>query len=70
MYLDGVLVAETSEPPAMDQDIRTVRLGTWYQANQAFRGRIDELEVYTHPRTAEEIAASASRYTPPSISVR
>ncbi len=38
---------------------RNIRMGTWFEANQAFRGYLDELKIYDYPRSAEAIRASA-----------
>lgn len=61
VYLDGVLAERTRGAPAPDMTWRRLRLGTWHKANQAFRGEIDEFEVYDYPRTGAAIAASAAR---------
>jgi hypothetical protein len=61
VYLDGVLADRAKGAPAPDMTWRQLRLGTWYKANQAFRGEIDEVEVYDYPRTGAAIAASAAR---------
>jgi len=60
LYLDGVLVDRAKGTPPPDMMWRNLRLGTWYKANQAFRGEIDEVEVYDYPRTSAAIAASAT----------
>lgn len=61
LYLDGEQVdqAKGVAPPGFKY--RNLRLGTWHKNNQAFRGEIDEVEVYDYPRAAEEIAAAAGR---------
>jgi hypothetical protein len=61
LYLDGVLADRAKGAPAPDMTWRRLRLGTWHEANQAFRGEIDEVDVYDYPRAAAAIAASASR---------
>jgi len=60
LYLDGVLADRAKGTPPPDMTWRRLRLGTWYKANQAFRGEIDEVEVYDYPRTDSEIAATVS----------
>ena len=60
LYLDGVLADRAKGAPPPDMTWRRLRLGTWYKANQAFRGEIDEVEVYDYPRTGLAIAASAA----------
>jgi hypothetical protein len=61
VYLDGVLADRARGAPAPEMTWRRLRLGTWHKANQAFRGEIDEVEVYDYPRAAAAIAASAAR---------
>jgi hypothetical protein len=60
LYLDGVLADRAKGAPPPDMTWRQLRLGTWYKANQAFRGEIDEVEVYDYPRTGTAIAAAAA----------
>jgi hypothetical protein len=60
LYLDGVLADRAKGAPPPDMTWRRLRLGTWYKANQAFRGEIDEVEVYDYPRAGSAIAASAA----------
>jgi hypothetical protein len=60
LYLDGALVDRAKGAPPPDMMWRNLRLGTWYKANQAFRGEIDEVEVYDYPRTSAAIAVSAT----------
>jgi hypothetical protein len=60
MYLDGVLVDRARGAPAPDMTLRRLRLGTWHEANQAYRGEIDEVEVFDYPRTDAAIAAAAA----------
>ena len=50
LYLDGMLADRAKGAPLPDMTWRQLRLGTWYKANQAFRGEIDEVEVYDYPR--------------------
>ncbi len=60
LYLDGALADRAKGVPPPDMTWRRLRLGTWHKANQAFRGEIDEVEVYNYPRTGAAIAASAA----------
>jgi hypothetical protein len=60
LYLDGVLADRARGVPPPDMTRRQLRLGTWHKANQAFRGEIDEVEVYDYPRTGAAIAISAA----------
>lgn len=67
LYLDGKLVdARGGSPDLAERGAGSMRLGTWYQDNQAFRGWIDEVKVYDfarHPRPdVEAEAAPAVRY--------
>lgn len=61
LYLDGAQVdrALGVAPPAFKH--RNLRLGTWHKNNQAFRGELDEVDVYDYPRAADEIAAAAGK---------
>lgn len=59
LYLDGTRVDQAKGAPVPEFKIRKLTLGTWYQDNQAYRGEIDEVEVYGYPRSAEEVAAAA-----------
>ena len=60
LYLDGMLADRAKGAPPPDMTWRQLRLGTWYKANQAFRGEIDEVEVYDYPRMGAAIAAAAA----------
>jgi hypothetical protein len=60
LYLDGMLADRAKGAPSPDMTWRQLRLGTWYKSNQAFRGEIDEVEVYDYPRTGATIAAVAA----------
>jgi hypothetical protein len=65
LYVDGELVARAvpfGSAPGF-ADIRTVRLGTWYERNGAFRGMVDEVKLYARTLSDDEIAASASALT-------
>lgn len=59
VYLDGKPADVAKGAPVPDMNIRHLRLGTWFKANQAFRGEIDEVEVYDYPRTADDLAQAA-----------
>ena len=63
LYVNGQLVARALPFGAAPgfADIRTLRLGTWYERNGAYRGMIDELKVYARTLSDEEISAAASR---------
>ena len=60
LYLNGVLADRAKGVPPPDMTWRQLRLGTWYKANQAFRGEIDEVAIYDYPRTDAAVAASAA----------
>src|SRR5258705_3848888 len=62
LYVNGQLVARAlplGHAPGF-ADIRTIRLGTWYERNGAYRGMIDEMKVYAPTLSDEEIVAAAS----------
>jgi len=62
LYVDGQPVGRGSVPiPPAPGPQRVLRIGTWHRANQAFRGAVDELRLYTHALTEDEIRASAAR---------
>ena len=63
LYVNGQLVARALPLGAAPgfADIRTIRLGTWYERNGAYRGMIDEMKVYARTLSDEEIVAAASR---------
>lgn len=61
LYQDGKRVDTAYGAPGPDFGWGFMRLGTWHQDNQAFRGEIDDVVVYNYPRSDEEIAAAASR---------
>lgn len=61
VYLDGREADRALGAPEPELNIRQIRLGTWYKANQAYRGLIDEVEIYDYPRSAADIAAAAGR---------
>jgi hypothetical protein len=63
LYVNGQLVARALPFGAAPgfADIRTLRLGTWYERNGAFRGMVDELKIYARTLSDEEISAAASR---------
>ena len=67
LYVNGRLIARAlpfGSAPGF-ADIRTVRLGTLYERNGAYRGMIDELKLYARTLTDGEIEAAASRFTSP-----
>lgn len=63
LYVNGTLVARALPFGAAPgfADIRTLRLGTYYERNGAYRGMIDELKVYARTLSDAEIVAAASR---------
>ena len=65
LYINGAVVARAVEAPALArQFVNPLRIGTWYEANQAFRGWVDEVKVYDYARTAGQVkASSAARRT-------
>ncbi len=60
LYLDGERVdqARAVAPPGLRR--QRLRIGTWYKANQAFRGLVDELAVYDYPLSANAVARAAA----------
>jgi hypothetical protein len=62
LYVNGNIADEKPHaPPVATTFVNPLRLGTWYKANQAFRGCIDEVKVYDYPRTAEQVNRSSQR---------
>jgi hypothetical protein len=61
LYQDGKLSDTARGVPPLDLGRGRLRLGTWYKANQAFRGDIDDVVVYNYPRLAADIGADAAR---------
>ena len=57
--MDGEEVDRAYGVPPPSFSSRNVRMGTWFEANQAFRGYLDELKIYDYPRSAEAIRESA-----------
>jgi Concanavalin A-like lectin/glucanases superfamily len=62
LYLNGELVARALSWGAAPgfADIRTLRLGTQFERNGAYRGMIDEVKVYARTLSDDEIAAAAA----------
>ncbi len=60
IYMDGEEVDRAYGVPPPSFNNRRIRMGTWFKANQAFRGLLDELKVYDYPLSAEAIRASAT----------
>lgn len=60
LYINGKVVETGWAVPAPRFSYRNLRLGTWYKANQAFRGTFDEFRLYNYPKTAEDIRQAAS----------
>jgi hypothetical protein len=61
LYQDGKLLDTARGVPSVDFGRGRLRLGTWYKANQAFRGEIDDVVIYNYPRLPADIAADAAR---------
>ncbi|MBT4162187.1 MAG: LamG domain-containing protein [Gammaproteobacteria bacterium] len=59
LYLNGEEIDKAYGVPRQEFDIRIIRLGTWFKANQAFRGYVDELKVYDYIRSADEVFLEA-----------
>jgi Concanavalin A-like lectin/glucanases superfamily len=62
LYIDGELIARAlplGSAPGF-ADIRNVRLGTQFERNGAYRGMVDEVNVYARALSDEEIEASAA----------
>ena len=63
LYLDGAAVVTASgvaAPNPGDQRANPLRIGTWFETNQACRGLIDELRIYDFPISAAQLSASLS----------
>ncbi|MGZ5647725.1 MAG: LamG domain-containing protein [Usitatibacter sp.] len=62
LYVDGELVARALPFGAAPgfADIRSLRLGTQFERNGAYRGMIDEVKVYARTLSDDEILAEAS----------
>lgn len=62
VYLDGIKVAsKPAAPPLAVKFVNPFRLGTWFKADQAFRGYIDEVMIFDYPRSDSQINASSNR---------
>ena len=59
LYVDGEEVDKVFGVPRQEFNIRHIRLGTWHEANQAFRGYLDEIKVYDYIRSEDEILIEA-----------
>jgi len=55
LYFNGKQADQAFGAPSPDLQWRNIRLGTWYKANQAFRGYLDELKIYNYPRSPADI---------------
>ncbi len=60
IYLDGVRVDQARGVPRPDLRRQRLRIGTWHEANQAFRGLVDDLLVYDYPLSANAVARAAA----------
>jgi hypothetical protein len=62
LYVDGRRVARAAPWAAAPgfADIRSVRIGTWFERNGAYRGMVDEVKVYARALTDAEIEAEAA----------
>jgi len=56
LYVNGALVAETSESVGTLHSTKALRLGNGHYGSQYFDGIIDEFRVYTRALSAEEIS--------------
>jgi hypothetical protein len=63
LYHNGQIVEQAWGVPFPRFNIRNIRLGTWFKANQAFRGQLDEFRLYNYVRSAEEIKQSILRFS-------
>lgn len=63
LFVDGRLVSRgtVAVPPAPGPR-SMLRVGTWHRANQAFRGAVDEVRLYTHALTEDEVRTGAARH--------
>jgi hypothetical protein len=61
LYVDGERVARAGVYGSSGSRPGGVRIGTWHEANQAFRGEVDELRVYGHALDEAEVRAGAAR---------
>lgn len=62
LVLDGEVVAD--EPAGGDLSLRPdlhLVVGTWFQRNQAFAGRLDSIRLWSHALTPEELRERAAR---------
>src|SRR5205085_7377222 len=62
LYLDGRRVARAAPWAAAPgfADIRSLRIGTWFERTGAYRGLVDEVKVYARALTDAEIEAEAA----------
>jgi hypothetical protein len=59
VYMNGEEVDRAYGVPAPSFRRRVIRVGTWFKANQAFRGYLDELKIYDYPLSPDAIRKSA-----------
>lgn len=59
LYLNGKVTDTAHGVPVPSLNVRNLRLGTWFEDNQAFRGSFDEFKCYDYPRSAQEILSAA-----------
>ena len=62
LYFNGELVdvsVDAAEIPKQHPNF--FKIGTWYEANQAYRGYVDEVKLYDYPRSARQIARDARK---------
>lgn len=63
LYLNGRRIA--AGPGQFPIPLRLpsgLRIGTWYKSNQAFRGLVDEVRMFTHARGEQAIRETAREY--------
>jgi hypothetical protein len=62
LFVDGIETDRAdSAPVPTEKMVNPLRLGTWSETNQAFRGWLDEVKIFAYPRSAGQIAADAAR---------
>lgn len=59
LYVDGEQADKAWGVPKPRFNMHRIRFGTWYKANQAFRGYLDDFKLYNYARSPQEIRDSA-----------
>lgn len=62
LYMNGAQVSEEKDVPMEERWFaRSLQIGTWHRAAQAYRGYIDEVKLYDYARSPEQIREDAAR---------